>query len=105
MVVVVRWQSSIEGVSDRDILLRKSSRTMTSLSGGECHNRTKKRVGCDSHIEIDKSIDKSVILKWRPSNYTLVKIDKCHDVTEEEDGSSNTPYNVYIEAKMETTSR
>lgn len=54
-----------------------------------------KSVGCDPHIEASKA----AILKWHPSGHTRAKIDKCHDATEEDGASSNTPYKVDIEEK------
>ena len=42
-----------------------SLRTMISLSGGECHNLTMKRVGCDPHV----TTREAATLKWRPSGH------------------------------------
>jgi len=69
------------------VSLRKSSRMMNSLSGGEFHNNAMKRVGFDPHI----TIDEAVTLKWCPSSRKSAKTDECHDVTEEDCASSNTP--------------
>ena len=69
------------------VSLRKSSRMMTSLSRGEFHNNTTKRIGFDPHIMIDEV----VTLKWCPSRHKSAKTDECHDVTEEDGASSNTP--------------
>ena len=40
----------------------KSLRMITSLSGGERHNLTKKTVGCDSHV----ATREAATLEWRP---------------------------------------
>ena len=78
------------------MLQRKSSRTMTILSEGECHNYTMKRVGCNPHIMT--SIAMTVM--WIPSGHTTIKIDKFHDATEEDCAPSITSYKVGIEIKM-----
>ena len=65
----------------------KSLRTMTKLSGGECHNHTMKRVGCDPHAMTSKRAS----LKRRPSGHMRANIEKCHDAIEEDDASSNPP--------------
>ena len=60
---------------------------MTSLSGGECNNHTMKRVGFDPHV----TTEEAMTLKWRPSSHMSAKTDECHDATEEDGASSNTP--------------
>ena len=66
---------------------------MTNLSGGECHNHTKKRVGCDPHVETSKA----AILKKLPFSHTRANRKEYHDAIEEDATSSNTSYNVSIE--------
>ena len=68
----------------------KSSRMMTSLNGGECHNLTMKIVGCNPHV----TTSKAATLMWCPSD-----LDECHDVTEEDGASTKTPHKVCTEEK------
>ena len=60
-----------------------------------CHNHYMKRVGCNSYVETNKAMT----LKWRSSNHTRVKTYECHNESEEDCASSNTPYNMCIEEK------
>ena len=72
-----------------------SSRTMTRLSGRECHNLTMKRVGFHPHV----ATREATTLKWcHPA--TWEGLDECHDATEENGASSNTPHEVGIEDKL-----
>ena len=64
-----------------------------------CHNYTKKRVGCDPHYKTSKT----ATLKWCPFNRTRDKRDEFHDVTEEEDASSNTPKRCAREVSRQAT--
>ena len=70
---------------------------MTKLSGGECHNHTMKRVGCDPYAMTSKVAS----LKRRPFGHMQTNIEECHDAIEEDDASSNTPpRKVGIEDKL-----
>ena len=53
---------------------------MTSLSGRECHNHTKKRVGCDSHVQSARRRHAG----W-PSGPVRIEKDKYHDLTKKND--------------------
>ena len=72
---------------------KKLSKTMTSLNEGKCHKHTKKRVGCDSHMFIDKV----ETVKWWPFSLVRVMIDKCDDAIEKDNAS---PSKTCIEAKI-----
>ena len=84
--VEIKWGESLT-IHGAIVPPRKSLKNMTSLSGVKCHNHTMKRVYCDPHIVIIKT----VILKWCPLGHPRAKIDECHDVIKEDDPSSNTP--------------
>ena len=80
-----------------DCVLSKSSRTMTKLSEGECHNHTMKRVGCDPHVMTSKAAS----TKRHPSGHMRADIEECHDAIEENDASSHIlPRKVGIEDKL-----
>ena len=54
-----------------------------------------KRVGCYPHV----TTREAATLKWRPSQ-PREGLEECHDATEENGASSNTPHKVGIEDKL-----